>query len=219
MDGITGYSPVEAAEEIAAFYGAVLNLEIDFHERGAWTFMTTLEKIWCSPNAVEFGKKHFQTLYNLATNIKTVGKNICINAVAAYNIVARSNGASTINASEFTSDDLASPDISEPSTFTLKDVSDKGVVGMNYSLVKLAVSEFKNQVEILIHGLNELPMDIAFYDPSGELKAAYKREIALMVEKIETEAKSIYADIDAALETEINTILLAKEDAAETMAA
>ena len=179
--------------------------------------MDGLYYAWCSPNAKDFSSKHFPIISAIDINVRHLGKNIAISATQAYNYIATSNGSSTITDGFFAGDQQA---MNETSSYTLLlDKNGDGIVGMNHQNVKLLVSLFKDAVNNLINGLNELPLDIAFYDPNGEMKAAYKKEITDMVNVITEQTTAVYNDIEAALETEIDTILLAKENAASTMTA
>lgn len=216
MANMTGFNPEQAKQQIEDFFYQVRDLANIFLERGLNVFVYGLMTAWCSPKAKEFSEKHFEKIAFIDSEIFHLGRNITIAATQAYNYVAKSNGAPMISIGTLDrGEDFAE---SRWDKIRLKEQADSGVVGMNHQNVKLLVSLFKDSVNNLINGLNELPLDIAFYDPDGEMKASYRQEITKMVNTITEEANSVYADIDAALETEVNTILLAKDNAASTMA-
>jgi hypothetical protein len=217
MANLTGFSPDAARNQINLFYNTVCDLAREFSNNGSYPFMWGLVTAWCSPKAKEFSLKHFSKIAGIDTNVKNMGRNIAINAKQAYNYIAESNGGAKLPEDFFQNGTQASTD--KIDWFgTLDEVSENGVVGMNHQNVRLLVNLFKNAVNKLITGLNDLPLDIAFYDPDGEMKAAYRQQITDMVSIITEKTNALYADIDDALETEINTILIAKEEAASTMA-
>lgn len=218
MANFTGFDPEQARTQIIDFFNQVCDLANNFYDKGTKLFVNGLQTAWCSPKAKEFSEKHFAKLANINSNLAQLGKNIAISAVQAFNYVASSNGTAGIYIDGIENGFQAPTDTERWDFLPLKEISDSGVVGMNHQNVKLLVSLFKDSVNNLINGLNELPLDIAFYDPDGEMKASYKQEITNMVNTITEEANSVYADIDAALETEVNTILLAKDNAVSTMA-
>ena len=216
MANMTGFNPEQAKAQIDDFFYQVRDLANIFLERGLNVFVYGLRTAWCSPKAKEFSEKHFERIAFIDSRIFHLGRNITIAATQAYNYVAKSNGAPTISIGTLDrGEDFVD---SRWDKIRLKEQADSGAVGMNHQNVKLLVSLFKDSVNNLINGLNELPLDIAFYDPDGEMQASYRQEITKMVNTITEEANSVYADIDAALETEVNTIELAKDNAVSTMA-
>ena len=100
---------------------------------------------------------------------------------------------------------------------SVKDVSENGVVGMNHAQVKLYVTIFQEGVNKFLNELDEVPINIAFYDPNGDLQASYRNEINKMRNKITEIFDSARKDIGNALDEEIDTILLAKENATDVL--
>ena len=101
----------------------------------------------------------------------------------------------------------------------LREANENGVVGMNVSNVKLARGIYLDEMTKVTEQMWETPMDIAFYDPDGAQQAAYKAEIQKIVTELSESLSSAMTAIDNAMETEENTILLAKNEAASTMSA
>ena len=99
----------------------------------------------------------------------------------------------------------------------LREASPGGIVGMNIVQARYARDDFKDQVMKFLDDLNNMPMDIALYDPSGEMKAAFKKLITDFISEMTDELTAVSADMDVALETEENRIELAKEQATQTM--
>ncbi len=219
-EGMTGLNPEVALRQIHEFFETVDKYCTDFWKNGAEIFMVGLEKVWCSPKAVEFAEKHFNKIYSIDYVVYITFRNICINAITAYNIVARANGWDAILYDDTFSpsnlddiNNIGAPD--EP--YELKEVNENGVVGMNHMQVKNLLSIFKTKVDELIKNIDTLPLDIAFYDPNGEMKAAYKQEITNLINRISSDYNDISTDINNAIETEINTMLLAKQEATDAL--
>lgn len=217
MADMTGFNPDVAKQELNAFknYGnEIYHKSIDAYE----IFNYALYDSWCSPKAVEFQENHFKKIVAIPENIHIVYTQIYRNATDAYNIIARANGWPTI-------------DLSDQNSWTshyaeslradrkLREANENGVVGMSVANVKLARGIFLDEMKAVIELMNETPMNIAFYDPDGAQQAAYKNEIQTRVTNMNEVIDAAMAALDSAMETEENTILLAKNEAAGTMAA
>ena len=68
-----------------------------------------------------------------------------------------------------------------------------------------------------ISALDSVPLNVAFYDPNGELAFAYKDALEKIKEKITETTSSIEKAVNTAMTEELNTILIAKDSAAETL--
>lgn len=88
---------------------------------------------------------------------------------------------------------------------------------MNIYQVKLAVEVFETKIQRVINEIDNIPMNIAFYDEDGSQAAAYANEIKKMKDKTIEMTTQIVADIKSAMETEQNSILLAKQQATQTL--
>ena len=232
-DTFTGFTPDEASKQIIEFFAKCVEAGLDtFYYKGVEPFYHTLQKVWCSPKAVDFGNKYLPRLNALHKKIIYVGATICFNATTAYNSLAEANNLPSIQPSYddnfpnfskgFTEGDPKSLDLDylvdyDGTTFELYKVSPNGIVGMNHLQVKQAMELFKSIVSETIGKLNDLPMDIAFYDPNGEMKYAYKDLINKLVEEINSEISEIITNINTALDTEVDNIMLAKEQATHTL--
>ena len=219
-DNIIGFSPEEAIRQINEFGNT-----ID-------AFQQILERTWCSPNAVAFSNKHFPRMKALPTKIELVAMVICHNAVDAYNFIANSNGLPTISDTSPNDDwpefaarefkytlDLDTLALDEQYWTPLKEASPAGIVGMNHAQVIQARNELMNKTKIYMGKIDNIPIDIAFYDPNGEMRESYKNMVRNMIEEVNSEMESVTSEIDAALQTEEDRIELAKENAVKTMAA
>ena len=231
-DNITGFSPEEAISQINTFYNVFwFETGIEFWET-IDAFQDILERTWCSPNAVTFSEKYFPRMKALVRKMEAVASVICRNAVDAYNFMAQSNGLSAISSTTSSDDwpdfarefngtlDLDTIAADEDLFWTpLKEASPAGIVGMNHAQVIQARNELMNKTKLYMGKIDNIPIDIAFYDPNGEMRESYKSMVRNFIQEVNSEMASITSEIDAALQTEEDRIELAKENAVNTMAA
>ena len=241
-NGMTGLDPEKAKEQIYSFIETCLAIKKEYETNGIAPFLRNLSYSWCSPRAVEFGKKQIPRLFAIANDIETIAGIIGRNAARAFDFLARANGLSRIlgdmedewyimrqshidrdtNDYEIRTDKYDNPEIQtwsnfDPNYYFSEASRFGGIVGMNKTIVKLALNELNGAINDCINGLNNLPMDIALYDPSGEMMSSFKNLIKKMVSEDEEIIKGITDDINVALEEEQDRIELAKEQATQAM--
>ena len=220
MADMTGFNTTQAQAQLEAFKeayeeaGKILN-------NAFYNFQDELRTKWYSPKAVEFYSSYIGVRTKVWNSKTRTFWTIMNNAIGSYNILARSNGEAEMenpysrlaNATIlYSSGDHADVEFSERSP--------EGAVGMNTLLVKnVVIPLFKESIAKSISAFESLPLDIAFYDPAGELKASFKEMIVKMTEVITTEVDSLLQTVNEALGTEIENITIAKESAAETLSA
>ena len=215
MADMTGFNPEAAKQQLEAFkeYGNKVYRKTDVAYDN---FSDSLKDNWCSPKAREFSTKYLSRLHAFSSNMKTLYTQIYRSAVDAYNIIARAQGSESINLEN--QDSWYDSNVSLGGT-VLKEANENGVVGMNVANVQLARGIYLDEMKAVIELMNETPMDIAFYDPDGAQQAAYKNEIQTRVTDMNEKIDEAMAALSSAMETEENTILIAKDSAAGTMAA
>ena len=216
MADMTGFNPEMAQRQLEEFkeYGRNIYTKVsDVFD----VFNAALAESWCSPKAKEFQVDYLQRLSIFDDNIRTLYNQIYRSAVDAYNNIARANGWPNMAQppQDFWSKYYGAQGVST----AMKEASENGVVGMNVANVKLARSIYLDEMKKIVDQMNETPMDIAFYDPEGAQQAAYKNEIQTRITKMNEDINKAMAALDSAMETEENTILIAKDSAASTMAA
>lgn len=215
MADMTGFNPEAAKQQLEAFmeYGdTVYKKTSDAY----YNFFDSLKDNWCSPKAIEFEKNYLFKLHAFSHNMITLYRQIYRSAVDAYNIIARAQGSSVMPLED------QGPFNSYTSTMggeVLKEANENGIVGMNVANVQLARGVYLDEMKAVIQLMNDTPMDIAFYDPDGAQQAAYKNEIQTRVTDMNEKIDEAMAALSSAMETEENTILIAKDSAASTMAA
>ena len=219
MAEFTGLNPEEARMQIENFFDEISITSWNFCEFGMDSFIKGLKTAWCSPKAKEFGEKYFPKLYAIYDNCLTTATNICISAVAAYNYLATSNNTQTMSADGFENGKQKEL-IESKKGMLLDEISPNGVVGMNVAQVKMYLEVFKGNVDTFIRDMTSIRdnVDIAFYDPNGEMKAAYKTLIQKLIDNVTDLTSSMYTDLYHAFNDETDTILLAKDNAVSTMA-
>ena len=231
-DGMIGLSPEQARDQLHSFGCDCTDIIGHFFRRdGFHPFRDALYEAWCSPKAQEFGKTHLTKLLMIEQDITKTAHNIIARATNAYNKLATSNGLSPIDWSEWGLDysdgnlTIGDPTLSYVFDYIGKDgdgnylraVSPDGIVGMNKNRVKQALDNLNVAVNTCINELNNLPMDIAFYDPNGEMQAGFKELIKDMISEIHDVMNEIKKEINTAINEESDAIELAKNQAVEAM--
>ena len=213
MDGFTGLNPAEAKANIDAFVNAMNEVAMIFLNGGNALF-GNLRETWCSPRAVEFGDKYSYVLYDSTfTAIKDAAMLIARNAETAYNTISIANGGGYLGANYG-----SQPVPSIQGYFgNLNETGTSGIVGMNLMQVQLALVVYGEAVEKGLNALAAVPTNIAFYDPNGEQQATYKAEIEKVKNNLEETINSMLDEIEAAMETEQNSLILAKESATDAL--
>ena len=212
MDGMTGFNPGEAKEQIEKFYYSGIVACIALYDAYYYDFFDNLYAVWASPKAVEFGIKYAPIMQmSIYSNIEMF-KNIARKAGNSYNIIATANGENGIDVDL----DIDFLHVNFELNTSLSAERD-GIVGMNFMQVKLALAAFEHSIKKYYSQLDGLPLDIAFYDPDGSQKEAYKSLIEKSKKEVTEIVNSVKADIQAAMEEEENTILLAKQKSTEIL--
>jgi len=213
MDGFTGLNPSEAKSNIDAFVNA-MNATAMIFLNGGNALFGNLKETWCSPRAVEFGDKFSYKLYdNTVAAIEDAARLIARNAETAYNTISIANGGGSLGANYG-----SQPTQGSQGYFgSLKESGASGIVGMNMMQVELALVVYGEAVEKGLAALAAVPTNIAFYDPNGEQQATYKAEIEKVKNTLEETINSMLDEIEAAMETEHNSLVLAKENATSAL--
>jgi len=206
----TGLDVSEARNNISAFYEEMDKICWKM-EGDLTTYCSELFYTWCSPKAVEFNDQ-LDKLWAANQAVYNTCYIIVVNAVRAYNTVAQSNGLEGWY-----------PNFpKEPVNSTVNDpyrlvASRNGIVGMNVPQVSLATDEFKKACEDYQNKLDSLPTEIALYDPNNLQKDTYKAELTKAKQSFIENIQNVMDGISSAIETETQTILLAKEQSVQEL--
>ncbi len=211
--GFTGINQQDAKANIDAFVTAMNDVAKIF-QNGGNNLFNNLEKLWCSPKAVEFGDKYSILLYEkTVTAIEDAALSIASKAEKAFDTVSVANGGRALGANYGT---IPKPEIGHLFGF-LKESGDTGIIGMNVNQVNYALAEYGDYVIKALEALEAVPTNIAFFDPDGAQQATYKKTINDVKNKLEETIHSMLDEIQSAMETEQQTVLTAAQNSASTL--
>ena len=211
--GFTGFNPELVQKQLQEFHDYGLNVLWELHHVSS-EFIENLSSCWCSPKAVEFEKTCVVKLYIAIENLFNAYCNVHASAIKAYNMNASANGLNMIP------DDTAFPR-NYVTTMTIAskmhECSTNGVVGMNKANVKIALENYRSGMVKASTMVANTPYDIAFFDENGKQRESYRGEIRRMRQKFSDANIDLIKYVYDALETEINTMELAKQGATNAL--
>jgi len=180
-------------------------------------FFETLETKWASENAVAFGKKYSPKIADFLAEFDTHYLHVLSGAASAAQTIAYANGMSFGSTEEYNYMEVG--EIIGAVDYYNRNIqtSINGVTGMVVANVQIALELLQNGIAKVITNLNELPKGIAFYSPDGMLRHTYNTNIEKFITQFEALCNEMVAEIKSYMETEIDNILLAKEQAQSIM--
>ena len=210
-EGMTGLNPTQAKIDIEETQSAIKNVASMLNDSGRELF-ETLEKNWCSPVAVEFSNKYSGKLYEVTvTNIEHAADKIATMAKEAYNELATAHQIGLLDVEEY----------SYPSIYTyfgkLMSVDAENTVGMNVEKVKAAMIDYQKGVNQALEALDEVPTNIALYDPEGEVQSTYTSTINKVKEDLNSTVNAMMTELENNTNTETNTVIHAAEKTTTTV--
>ncbi len=205
-DAWTGLN-VEAVKTQLSSFEETMNGIITNYSDAFDLYNEELYVTWGSEKAVAF-TKNLETLNDYKRSLCEVLNKILSAAVSAAQFMAKHNGT------EFNYD-FGYRGYSGNCKALQEDIN--GVKGMNIPLAKLAHSTFGESCNEIIVALNELPLDFALYDPSGEIQAAYKALVSTEVNRFSDSVKEANKVISNAFEEETLQIEVGKVEAEEEL--
>lgn len=213
VEGFIGLDVERACAVLQKFHDSALDIELNY-SKTLRNLFATLEVKWASPVAVDFSKKISQVTTDLYRSFSTTSMHIVSGAEEAATILARANGIS------FPQRFAVSAGSYDNSHFTCSCKTDiHGLVGMDKASVKIAVDVFEAEMKSVLQSLEHLPKGIAFYDSENNLVNTYDRNIDEFISTFSSECEDLVKDMRGYIETEIDNILLAKNEASDTMSA
>ncbi len=199
MADFTGLHPQIAQSNIREFedQGLIIFYNLSYYNK---LFIDSLSSVWFSPNAVEFGREFTPVLYNSEAETQVLVNNTIVNCVAAYNTIASSNGIPSVDDghTEMTVENYA-PQGTNMQYNDMLDISGDGVVGMDKEKVRSYLEEYRNNLNKVQADLDGFPLSIAFYDPNGELVAAFKTAVTELKAKLEENYTNMSNNISSRL--------------------
>ncbi len=210
-EGMTGLNPGQAKQNIENFYSSAMHAGEELSNAFS-DLLLNLSNSWASPKAMIFGESCDAQGSDLLNNYYTAIYSIAKNAEHAYNVIASAHGGEG-----YISVNISNEGHVESLGGRSFKAEKDGVVGMNIALVKVDLDAFDISMNKFYSSLDSIPMEIAFYDTEGTQLASYRNAIAKCKNDAKTAAESVRKEVQAAMETEQNTILLAKQQATETL--
>jgi len=176
-------------------------------------FFRSLRKNWASENASNFSKEIFSLSEAYFKNIGTYADRIFNDINDSIRAYANSLGTGcTTHATNFSSIQLSEND------FILDTKNINGVSGMNVKLVEdLLNYELPKISGNAINKMASLAQSISIYDENGEQQAIFETRRQAMKTLIYELLNTIESQIRSYVETEKNTILLAKQQTVQNM--
>jgi hypothetical protein len=214
----TGLNVVTAKDQIYSLYDQGKKLAWDYNE-ALQEFWFRLSKQWQAPNAERFQQNNSKKLYNIATSALIVLYEICTDAVIAYNSLASSLGAPTIEDDYFTVNKDKPFDQGEGTGIGLQPLGPNNQAVMDPDAVEETNNWFKGQFDVLVKGFRGLPMNIAFYDPDGAIVANYQTRITKAADEIEALSTAVYDIINAEISDYRQAVEKGKEEASQAFTA
>ena len=218
MSNFTGFNPAVAKNEITNFYRMMNSIENDYY-LGAYYLFMNLHDIWCSEKAIEFYNNNAQKTMDLDNEFINEINRITSKAIEAYNKIALSNDSITFNDPLVPSNLDVNKDYDAESCFPTLNSADpsSGIVGMNVKEVEGELNAYLSSMDKVVSSLDDVPTEIALFDPDGSLQEAYRSLIDKMKGKIPERISAVKSDIQDAIKTEQDTTILAKQQAAEIL--
>ena len=213
MDGVTGFSPDKAFEEIRniSIYGVDVGLMLD---SSTYEYYKCLKQIWCSPKAVDFSKRVFLKLEKCCDNLFYFYEQLVLSLQSAYNTIATANGMEPLNYYE---DKGPLEEITETEKVLLS-VSPTGIVGMNKTEVQDITNQFCNYIKTDVKTeIEKTPLTVSFYDPGEEVIIAYKERVNNIVNNLITVIDELAAEITTIIQEEVDTAQISAKAAAEAI--
>lgn len=213
MEGFTGINIESAHSQIEVFaeMGSSASLELT---NAIDSFFDDLSTKWASPKAVEFSGMYRVSLCDLRDELNITLKHKIHGCNDAAASLANANGATWTNVDNPFENYAGGVFVGTP----LKEEID-GVVGMAVDNVKVIRDIFKTQMEKVTGILSEIPKTIDFYSPDGSLVTTYATGIESINSKMSELISSTLTSINTAIDEESDNVLLAKQNASDTLAA
>ena len=218
MSDFTGFNPGVARNEITNFYRMMNTIENDYY-LGAYYLFMNLRDIWCSGKAIEFYNNNAQKTMDLDNEFINEINRITSKAIEAYNKMALANDSMAFNDPLVPTNLDANKDYDAESCFPILNSSDpnSGIVGMNVKEVENELNTYLSSMNKVVASLDDIPTEIALFDPDGTLQDAYRSLIDKMKGKIPERINTVKSDIQNAIKTEQDTTVLAKQQATEIL--
>ncbi len=219
-DGWTGVDLNQARADLDRFHNMVKELDM-YANDAISTFSDVLAENWFSYTAAH--STIIGTLSTIGGFIDGIDKTIIEKAVSAIQTLASSNGATFMYEPEGLVRGAHPIYVTEHgfggAAFDVsnhcKETGPNGEMGMNKAKVSVGLNELTQKINSVCNNLDNLPTNIALYDPSGDLANAFKTAITKGVqyskEALARATKYVETDMNNEFDTISLGVLRAKE--------
>lgn len=217
-DGFTGLSVAQAQNDMDAYAVKAFSNRHNYWLAFNYLF-EELSQVWASPKAVDFDRIYRPIIAdNLANFDYTIAKNYT-DARDAYNFLARANGVPTIGSDSMYLIDSNGNHAQGLEVDSFPKLLDNinGIVGINDEQAKIIMSSFESKIKAALEETDEIPMDIALYDPYGNLKKSFVNRVSFLKQLVTVLMKDMTRKVEIAIEQEAHSVLLAKQQATESL--
>ena len=214
-DDFTGFDPESAKDEIRNLEKSLYSVLAKFvlaHD-DLMSEDIGLYYVWCSPNAVQFGKDVQEAAKSLYNQILTEFEGRVQSAKRAYNIIAARNNCPTMPLSPL-------KDLGDQKLRIGNDLIDRhpnGRVGINPPLATMVKTSYSEAMADCMNDFNKIPKEISFYDESGAQADAFAGKLNELSGKLLQLLLEIEAEIQYAIEHEVREDTLAKNQVVTTL--
>ena len=214
MDSFTGLNVSKAEWDILNLNNSLNNVQFEisstFRDLGEY-----VSEHWAGPNAVNFDNTYNPKIDAFITEFRNRAHHIVDGAGTAASTLASAFGVSIH--SQFGDDYTGQHDtLYRIGSFHCKE-DINGNVGMDTEGMKVQIDALKIRTNKINGLFDEVPTGIAFCDPQGSLISQYSTNVTDLKAKFSALMDEIVADMTASIETEVNNIRLAKQQAIDAM--
>lgn len=180
------------------------------------SFWDDISNCWNSKKFDDFQSNYKDECASITISLANKINALQNNLITSYNSYAKANGESCI---EDESRDYVLKNTDYNNAPVTAVTHSNNLTGMNIDMVMNTIlPNFEKGIIEAISILEELPTSISIFDVSGNLRKTFSTHITSMTDEVRELVTNMKNSIKEAVETEVNTIELAKNEAQEAMA-
>lgn len=217
MEGWTGLDRQKTMDDIMLFATKSEAVVNSFLKASIYLFHE-LFSVWASPNAVDFSNSFKYKYNNLMNTMQSEIVRVISDAERAYNYMAQAEGLPGIYGIEdgYRQNIFAGIDM-ESLNFTLLDNRDN-ITGMNINVViHNIIPNYNAMMSSTINSINDIPISIALYDDENGQQHSFWSNVTILRYYLQEICDSILKEVNFAAENEVDTLLLAKNQAIDAL--
>ncbi len=221
MSNFDGIDRERAKKDIDSFFDEANNIYEDLWNE-AYGFFDVLEEKWASPVACDYTADVAPRFQECCQRYEKEAEHIANGATDAANVLLAANGDDCIDVFRDPYPVMGPAGVMGDFSVcrsSINTLAGDSLVGMDKEGVRILLSTFKKQVQNLISRIDALPEGISFYDPKGDLVETYNRGLKSFKTEFQDLLDELINQMDIYINTEVDNILLAKQEAQEAMQA